>query len=81
MHRYTTCLLVLAAGTLAHAQPVNVNPATVLKQMDALRPGAHLLKWQQIPWTTDLKQGLEMARKENRPLLLWGSDDDPLDRC
>ena len=81
MRVYTVSLLLLAAASVAPAQTVNVVPQTVYAKMAALRPAAHQLKWQQIPWVTDLKQGLELAKKENRPMLLWGSDDDPLDRC
>jgi hypothetical protein len=43
------------------------------------RPGE--LKWQEIPWLTDLSGGLDQAKKENRPLLLWVSGDDPLEKC
>jgi len=39
------------------------------------------LKWQQIPWLTDLPEAVRQAKAENRPLLFWLSDDDPLDRC
>jgi hypothetical protein len=82
MHRCGSSLIILlTAATLAHAQPINVNPASVLARMQALKPAPAALRWQQVPWLTDLKQGLALAKKENRPMLLWGSDDDPLDRC
>ena len=29
----------------------------------------------------DLNDGMRVAREENRPLLLWTSGDEPLDRC
>ena len=37
--------------------------------------------YRQIPWLVDLNEGLRVARDEKRPLLLWTSGDDPLDRC
>ena len=43
------------------------------------RPGEY--KWRQIPWLLDLGEGIRLAREEKRPLLLWVSGDDPLERC
>jgi hypothetical protein len=47
----------------------------------AIKPSKDEMKWMQIPWLTDLNEGLKVARKEGRPLLLWVSGDDPLERC
>ena len=44
-----------------------------------VRPGE--LRWQEIPWLVDLQDGLRLAKEENRPLLLWVSGDDPLEKC
>jgi hypothetical protein len=55
--------------------------AGVWKRMDEIRPPAELVKWQGIPWLTDLNEGLRAARAEKRPLLIWASGDDPLERC
>jgi hypothetical protein len=38
-------------------------------------------KWQQIPWTRDLEKAVKQAREEKRPLLLWVTGDEPLERC
>jgi hypothetical protein len=43
------------------------------------RPGEY--KWRQIPWTLDLAEGIRLAAAERRPLLMWVSGDDPLERC
>ena len=43
------------------------------------RPGE--LKWQQIPLMVDLQEGIRLARDEKRPLLLFVSGDDPLEKC
>jgi hypothetical protein len=34
-----------------------------------------------IPWVLDLEAGIRLARDEKRPLLIWVSGDDPLERC
>ncbi len=39
------------------------------------------LAYREIPWLVDLNDGMRAAREENRPLLLWTSGDEPLDRC
>lgn len=39
------------------------------------------LKWQQIPWLTDLPDAIRQARAEKRPLLLFVSGDEPLEKC
>ena len=39
-------------------------------------------KWRDaIPWLLDLKAGIQAAREEKRPILIWTSGDDPLERC
>lgn len=38
-------------------------------------------KYEEIPWLVDLNAGIAAAKKENRPLLIWVSGDDPLERC
>jgi hypothetical protein len=47
----------------------------------ALKPREDELRWRQIPWLTDLDQAVRVAREERRPLFLWDSVDEPLDRC
>ena len=53
----------------------------VAQRAAALRPRPERLKWQQIPWMTNLAVGLKVAKAEGRPVFLWGSDDEPLERC
>ncbi len=37
--------------------------------------------WLDIPWFLDLQEGIRLAQKERRPVLIWVSGDDPLERC
>jgi len=39
------------------------------------------LRWQQIPWLLDLAEGQRLAKAEGRPIFLWVTGDDPLERC
>ena len=34
-----------------------------------------------IPWLVDLDQAIRQAKKEKRPILIWVSGDEPLERC
>jgi hypothetical protein len=56
--------------------------------LDELRSKAALLKptpeesrWQRIPWLTDLAEAQRVAQEERRPIFLFASGYDPLQRC
>jgi len=53
--------------------------AQIYKYVKEPLPGE--LKWQEIPWMLDLKEAIRLAKEEKRPLLLWVSGDDPLEKC
>jgi len=74
-------LITITAAVCCPAQSGTIAPDNIDKQMQSIRPAKSALRWQQIPWVTDLEKGLATAKKENRPIFLWGSDDDPLERC
>jgi len=38
-------------------------------------------KWERVPWLTDIPEAIRQAAVENRPLLLWITADEPLERC
>jgi hypothetical protein len=73
---------LLALGNILGAQPADEPPAEALaRRATLIRPAANELRWQQIPWRTDLVAGQKCARTEGRPILLWVTGDDPLERC
>ena len=86
-------LVVVAAATNAAcaadtAESKNRNAATDRLPADAARmygfvtePHPGELGWQQIPWLTDLGEAIRLARAEARPLVLFVSGDDPLEKC
>jgi hypothetical protein len=76
---------VLTAGA---GVPTARNPGMDRLPADAARmyrfvttPQPGELKWQQIPWLTDLPEGIRQAKAEKRPLVLFVSGDDPLEKC
>lgn len=64
---------LLFANAPAHAQS--------MRDIPAIKPTTDELKWRHIPWVLDLAVGARAAKQENRPLLLWATGDDPLERC
>lgn len=70
---------VLVAGAACWAG--EANEAKIWKRLAESRPPAEALRWQKIPWLTDLDEGVRLAKAEKRPLLIWASGDDPLERC
>ena len=82
-------ILTAAAGVAAGAEvPADRNSAAGRLPADAARmyglvrtPHPGELKWQQIPWLTDLREAVRQARAERRPRLLFVSGDEPLEKC
>ncbi len=78
------------AGTMiarADSRPGGVHPdvARLPKEAAQLHADTTLFpqstKWLSIPWLLDLNEGIRIARAEKRPVLIWVSGDDPLERC
>lgn len=68
-----------AAGrTAGQAHPL---VEEIKKRAQVIKPSLEELKWRGIPWFTDLAVGQRIARAEHRPILLWVTGDDPLERC
>jgi hypothetical protein len=67
-----------SAAPRSGAPRLSAEAAAIYKHVKK-RPGE--LNWQRIPWLTDLPEAFRQAKAEDRPVLLWATDDDPLDRC
>ena len=72
--------LLAACGTLLGDNPQQPGQA-LAKRAAVIKPTAEELRWQQIPWITDLAEGQRLAKSEGRPIFLWVTGDDPLERC
>lgn len=55
--------------------------AELEKRATQIRPNAQEQLWKEIPWMTSVVEAQKVAQTEKRPVLMWISDDDPLDRC
>jgi hypothetical protein len=84
MHRHTLGLAVAAAGLLSlplQGADIDRLAAVDVRYYNAVKPTADETRWKQIPWVIDLAGAVQTAKKENRPLFLFVSGDDPLERC
>src|SRR5262245_4117133 len=88
-HSLPAVLLLLAIGALTHgaaqvspsAKQGGPSPEDLARRAAVIKPRPDENRWQQIPWVTDVNQGLRQARAEKRPLLLWTILGEPLDEC
>ncbi len=86
-------LLALVAALVVRPARADVRPVSTKEDVARLpAPAARLYaettqfprptKWRDAtPWVLDLDEGIRLAKAEKRPLLLWTSGDDPLERC
>jgi hypothetical protein len=64
--------------SLAHAQTAE----DLSRRAKVIKPGPEELKWRRIPWVLDdLAEAQRLALQEKRPIFLWASGDEPLERC
>ena len=66
-----------AIGTagIAAATPNHENFRDVLA---AIRPAPDELRWQGIPWQTDLRVACRLAAEQGKPVFLWTMNGNPL---
>jgi hypothetical protein len=76
-----TCLL-FCCGLVGWSEPkTDPTLADLEKQAAAIKPTPSELRWRQIPWVLDLTEGQRLAQEEGRPIFLWVTGDEPLERC
>jgi hypothetical protein len=77
-------LMVLPAGVSRTEEPgPGHNDAwdQLLERAAVIRPAGRELEWLKIPWVLNLKAAHQTAQAEGRPIFLWVTGDDPLERC
>ncbi len=73
---FAAWVLVLAAMV-----PGSLRADELADRAAVIKPAEKELAWLQIPWVLDLKAAQKTAQAEGRPILLWVTGDDPLERC
>ena len=83
---------VIVFGLFARCADADTKPVSTKDDVNRLpAAGAQLyrdvtlfpraMKYREIPWLLDLDEGIRVAKDEKRPVLIWTSGDDPLERC
>jgi hypothetical protein len=73
--------LFILLGTFLLAAASSLSSGELAERAAAIKPIPEELRWQRIPWVTDLAEGQRLAQVERRPIFLWVTGDDPLERC
>ena len=79
--------VIFTGVAIADTKPISADadvkrlPATAAQLYRDTTPFPRPMKYQEIPWLLDLDEGIRRAREEHRPVLIWTSGDDPLERC
>jgi len=70
-------VLIISAGLLDGVLSAN----ELESRAAVIKPTAEEVAWLKIPWGLDLKAAQATAKSEGRPIFLWVTGDDPLERC
>ena len=70
-------LLDVSAATAGHDAPA-VDDETFHELNWYVRPKPEEVKWQSIPWQTDLWEARRLAARQHRPIFLWAMNGNPL---
>ena len=81
MRAFLLSINFLIAGSVLLGADARPTEQALAKRAAAIKPVAEELRWQQIPWVIDLAEGQRLAQDEGRPIFLWVTGDDPLERC
>lgn len=55
-----------------------LSDATMGDYLRAIRPTADELRWREIPWQSDLREAVRLAKEQGKPIFLWTMNGNPL---
>jgi hypothetical protein len=55
-----------------------VDVGTFRDLLTSIRPRPDEVRWQEIPWQTDLWEARRLARQQGKPIFLWAMNGNPL---
>ena len=77
----TQISMAVAVTLLAITTTLGAEGASLKTKADAVRATEGEMSFTRIPWVTDLFEGFQQAKKEQRPVFLYMITGDPLDDC
>lgn len=57
---------------------ITPNPRSFRELIEFIRPRPEELRWQTIPWQTDLREACRLAAQQDKPIFLWAMNGNPL---
>ena len=60
------------------AEMVALDGANFRDYLRFIRPSAEELHWREIPWQSDLREGIRIAKEQGKPIFLWTMNGNPL---
>ena len=74
---HAATLMMIAVGLFSGSSAAD----DLADRAAVVKPTAKELAWLKIPWVLDLTAAQKTAQTERRPIFLWVTGDDPLERC
>jgi len=68
----------MSTSALVSNELTTVAPHTFRQLLAYLRPKPEEVRWQQIPWQTDLWEARRLAAQQGKPIFLWAMNGNPL---
>ena len=81
MARFALILALLAPWAASQAgppPPLRLDESTFRPWLIRVLPAPRDVHFQRIPWRIRLRDGIEDATRERKPVLLWAMDGHPL---
>ena len=70
-------MVTSTAGAVANEAPTP-NHENFRELLAAIRPTPDEVRWQDIPWQTDLRAACQLAAEQGKPIFLWTMNGNPL---
>ena len=68
----------MAISTTATVDGITLDQTTFRDLLAFIRPQPEELRWQAIPWQTDLRVACQLAAEQGKPVFLWTMNGNPL---
>ncbi len=65
-------------GTMTNETGAGLDPREFRETLAFIRPRPEEVRWQAIPWQTDLWEARRLAAEQDKPIFLWAMNGNPL---
>ncbi len=65
-------------GATTNDTGAGFDPREFRETLAFVRPRPEEVRWQAIPWQTDLREACRLAAEQGKPIFLWAMNGNPL---